>query len=86
MTELGEEKKKCIFLVFEYLVNIETYFSHLLSMFEAKVRNYFQGAFHHYLVPDTEVPETVQLALNSLQYLGCLKLGVNIKFLRVFEQ
>ena len=39
------------------------YFGHLLIRFEAKVREYFQGACHHFLVPATEVPETVPRVL-----------------------
>ena len=33
-------------------------------MIEAKVREYFEGACHHFLVPATEVPETVQLVFS----------------------
>ena len=33
-------------------------------MFEAKAREYFQGACHHFLVPATEVPEKVQLVFS----------------------
>ena len=35
-----------------------------LCIFEAKAREYFQGACHHFLVPATEVPETVQLVFS----------------------
>ena len=34
-------------------------------MFEAKAREYFKGACHHFLVSATEVPETVQLVLTK---------------------
>ena len=43
------------------MANNETYFSHFLSMNEAKAREYLKGSFHQFLVPATEVTETVQL-------------------------
>ena len=33
-------------------------------MFEAKARDYLQGAFHHFLVLGTDVPEAVQLVFS----------------------
>ena len=59
------------------MANNETYFSHFLSMFEAKAREYFQGACRHFLVPATEVPDAVQLvfsmellAISSMSEVG----------------
>ena len=37
---------------------------YFLSMFEAKAREYFQGACHRFLVPATEVPEAGQLVIS----------------------
>ena len=33
-------------------------------MFESKAREYFKGACHHFLLPATEVLETVQLVFS----------------------
>ena len=49
-------------------------------MFEAKARKYFPDVCHHFLVPATEVPETVQLAF-SMEILTISSMsGVNTKF------
>ena len=40
---------------------------HILVQFDyvsGKAREYFQDAFHHFLVPDTDVPETKQLVFS----------------------
>ena len=92
-----ETNKNAIFFFFflEYLANNEAYFSHFLSIFEAKDIEYFQGACHHFLVPATEVPKMVQVVFSmELLVISCLKLGLNTKFVlelpadlqRVFEQ
>ena len=51
-------------------------------MFETKVSEYFEGDCDNFIVPATEVPEMVQLVLSwyYLQYLACLKLRVNTRF------
>ena len=66
----------------EYWANTETYFSHFLSILEAKAREYFQGSCHHFLVWATDVEETIQLVLSMelLQYIACQKFGVNTNF------
>ena len=33
-------------------------------MFEAKIREYFQGAYDHFRIPSTEAPETVKLVFS----------------------
>ena len=48
----------------EYLANKESYYSHYLSMIEAKAREYFQGACDSILVPATDVQETIWLILS----------------------
>ena len=40
------------------------FFLSLFNMFEAQALEYFQGAFYHFLVPSTEVPETIRLVLS----------------------
>ena len=52
-------------------------------MFESKASEYFPGAHDHFLMPATEVRERngLSLALDYLQHLACLELGVNIKFI-----
>ena len=45
----------------EYLENYEICFSLFFSLFEAIARENFQGAYDHFLVPATKVPETVRL-------------------------
>ena len=44
---------------------------------------YFHGAHSHFLMPATEVQETVMLVL-SLEFLACLKLGMNTQFVLGF--
>ena len=56
------------------MANNETYFSHFLGMNEAKAREYFEGSCHQFLVPATEVMETVQLFL-SMELLAMSSLS-----------
>ena len=57
----SKKRNRRFLLVSELLANNQTYLSYFLSMLEAKAREYFQCARHSFLVPATELPETVQL-------------------------
>ena len=51
--------------LFSCFLNIwQTLKHHFLIMFEANASKYFQGACHHFRVPATEVPETLQPVLS----------------------
>ena len=57
-----------VFSLFPFsFLNILQTMKHILVQFEyvwGKAREYFQDAFHHFLVPDTDVPETKQLVFS----------------------
>ena len=71
------KKYGCILKFNGFMENNETYLSHFLSIFEAKIMEYFQGTHDHFLVPGTEVPETLRLvfsmellAISSMSEVG----------------